>query len=113
LNENDVAKEWRPIEKSLARGFSTSASQFLRLIQVNKALEQAMRVMTVLLAGIGALALVGGLAASLAPTTDENRSRVTLMANQQMSQNLGSNPNPTPAQSIRLVLGGRQNATHD
>jgi Tfp pilus assembly protein PilV len=76
-------------------------------------MEQVMRVMTVLLAGVGALALVGGMAASLAPTTDEYRSRVMLMANQQMSQNLKSNPNPTPAQSIRLVLGGRQDVTHD
>lgn len=72
-----------------------------------------MRVMTVLLAGFGALALVGGLAASLAPTTDENRSRVLLMASQQMSQDLISNPNPTPVQSIRLVLGGHQDVRHD
>jgi hypothetical protein len=100
--------------KRVWRGFlSTSSSQFLRLIQVNKTTEQVMRVMTVLLAGIGALALVGGLAASLAPTTDENRSRVMLMASQQMSQNLKSNPNPTPVQSIRLVLEGRHNSTHD
>jgi Tfp pilus assembly protein PilV len=76
-------------------------------------MEQVMRVMTVLLAGFGALALVGGLAASLAPTTDANRSRVALMASQQMSQNLNANPSPTPAQSIRLVLGGRQNVTRN
>jgi hypothetical protein len=74
-------------------------------------MEQVMRVMTVLLAGLGALSLVGGMAASLAPTIDENRSRVLLMASQQMSQNFRS-PSPTPAQSIRLVLGGQQNATH-
>ncbi len=112
LNENGVAKAWRPIEKSLARDFSTSSPQFLRLIQVKESMEQVMKVMTVLLAGLGALALVGGLAASLAPATAENRSRVMLMASQQMSQNLKSSPNPTPAQSIRLVLGGHQNATH-
>jgi hypothetical protein len=78
-----------------------------------QAWEQVMRVMTVLLAGSGALALVGGMAASLAPTTEANRSRVALMASQQMSQNLNANPSPTPAQSIRLVLGGRQNVTRN
>jgi hypothetical protein len=75
-------------------------------------MEKLMRIMTVVMAGLGALALVGGMAASLAPTFAENRSRALLMASQQMSQNSRSTPNPTPAQSIRLVLGGQQNVSH-
>jgi uncharacterized membrane protein YccC len=113
LEENGVAKGWRSNEKSLARVFIDILAAISTSNTSEQTTEQVMRVMTVLLAGIGALALVGGLAASLAPTTDENRSRVMLMASQQMSQNLKSNPNPTPVQSIRLVLEGRHNPTHD
>ena len=71
-----------------------------------------MKFMTLLLAGLGALTLVGGTAASLAPTTDENRSRVVLMVSKQMSRDSESILNLTPAQSIRLVLGGHQNTAH-
>ena len=70
-----------------------------------------MKVMTVVLAGLGALALVGGMAASLAPTTDANRGRVALMASQQMSQNLNEKPKPDTG-SIDPARPGRASKRH-